>query len=54
MAEATTGSPQGSNRFIVDNSEDEPTVHTYLHDWCQFSDRFDIATVILRSRLFLA
>ena len=44
MADTHTGVQQGSNLFIVDNSVDESTVHGYLHDWCQFSHRFDIAT----------
>lgn len=44
MTEADTGAQQGSNLFIVDNSDTDATVHGYLHDWCQLSDRFDIAT----------
>lgn len=34
----------GSELFIVDNSADEWQALRYLHDWCQLSRGFDIAT----------
>lgn len=34
----------GSELFIVDNSEQEWKALRYLHDWCQISQRIDIAT----------
>jgi hypothetical protein len=34
----------GSELFIVDNSDDDWKVQRYLHDWCQLSKQFDIAT----------
>src|SRR5713226_7537521 len=34
----------GSELFIVDNSDDDWKVLRYLHDWCQISERIDIAT----------
>lgn len=37
-------SPTGSELFIVDNSVTEWKVVKYLHDWCDISKRFDIAT----------
>jgi len=35
---------QGSELFIVDNSDAEWKVLQYLHDWCQLSKGMDIAT----------
>ena len=35
---------QGSDLFIVDNSDKDWKVRRYLHDWCQLSERVDIAT----------
>ncbi|MBU1207625.1 MAG: helicase [Proteobacteria bacterium] len=37
-------STTGSELFIVDNSDQEWKVLRYLHDWCQISKSFDIAT----------
>lgn len=37
-------SPTGSELFIVDNSDQDWKVLKYLHDWCQISQQFDIAT----------
>jgi len=37
-------SPTGSELFIVDNSDQEWKVLRYLHDWCQISEKIDIAT----------
>jgi superfamily II DNA or RNA helicase len=34
----------GSELFIVDNSDQDWKVRRYLHDWCQLSDRIDVAT----------
>lgn len=34
----------GSELFIVDNSEEDWKALRYLHDWCQLSSAFDIAT----------
>ncbi|MCA3448688.1 MAG: DEAD/DEAH box helicase family protein [Rhodobacter sp.] len=34
----------GSELFIVDNSADDWKALRYLHDWCQLSTSFDIAT----------
>ena len=34
----------GSELFIVDNSEENWKVLSYLHDWCQISKAIDIAT----------
>jgi len=34
----------GSELFIVDNSSDDWKALRYLHDWCQLSTSFDIAT----------
>ena len=34
----------GSELFIVDNSEQDWKALRYLHDWCQISQRIDIAT----------
>jgi hypothetical protein len=34
----------GSELFIVDNSDDDWKVQRYLHDWCQLSRQFDVAT----------
>ena len=41
-----TSKPQktGSELFIVDNADDDWKVHRYLHDWCDISRAFDIAT----------
>ncbi len=35
---------QGSDLFIVDNSDADWKVLQYLHDWCQLSRQMDIAT----------
>ena len=35
---------QGGELFIVDNSDKTWKVQRYLHDWCQLSERMDIAT----------
>jgi len=35
---------QGSDLFIVDNSDKDWKVRRYLRDWCQLSERVDIAT----------
>jgi len=40
----TRQSPTGSELFIVDNSDQDWKVLKYLHDWCQISKQFDIAT----------
>jgi hypothetical protein len=40
----TRTSQAGSELFIVDNSDEDWKVRRYLHDWCQISSRFDIAT----------
>ncbi len=37
-------SKSGSELFIVDNSDEDWKVVRYLHDWCQLSKSFDIAT----------
>lgn len=37
-------SKTGSELFIVDNSDADWKVLRYLHDWCQISKAFDIAT----------
>src|SRR5947199_3255789 len=37
-------SKTGSELFIVDNSDADWKVVRYLHDWCQISQRIDIAT----------
>jgi len=37
-------STTGSELFIVDNSETDWKVRRYLHDWCDLSKAFDIAT----------
>jgi len=37
-------STTGSELFIVDNSDQDWKVLRYLHDWCQISKAFDIAT----------
>lgn len=42
MPRATSST--GSELFIVDNSNDDWKVLRYLHDWCQISRQFDIAT----------
>jgi hypothetical protein len=34
----------GGELFIVDNAGDHWKVHRYLHDWCEISRAFDIAT----------
>jgi hypothetical protein len=34
----------GSELFIVDNSDTDPKVLKYLHDWCEISNAIDIAT----------
>jgi len=34
----------GSELFIVDNSDTDWKAMRYLHDWCQLSERIDIAT----------
>ena len=34
----------GSELFIVDNSDHDWKAMRYLHDWCQLSERIDIAT----------
>src|SRR5713226_3187938 len=34
----------GSELFIVDNSDNDWKAMRYLHDWCQISERIDIAT----------
>ncbi len=37
-------SKTGSELFIVDNSDEDWKALRYLHDWCQISKAFDIAT----------
>src|SRR4029077_18131112 len=37
-------STTGSELFIVDNSDTDWKVLRYLHDWCQISRQFDIAS----------
>src|SRR5205085_9261317 len=37
-------SRSGSELFIVDNSDADWKVLRYLHDWCQISKAFDIAS----------
>jgi len=37
-------SKSGSELFIVDNSDIDWKVHKYLYDWCQLSEKIDIAT----------
>lgn len=39
-----TSVSSGSDLFIVDNSEQDWKVQRYLHDWCQLSKQFDVAT----------
>jgi hypothetical protein len=34
----------GSDLFIVDNSDGDWKVHSYLADWCELSSAIDIAT----------
>lgn len=41
---ATKKQREGSNPFIVDNSDKDWKVLRYLHDWCQLSKAIDIAT----------
>lgn len=41
---ATKSEQQGSDLFIVDNSNADWKVLRYLHDWCQLSSTIDIAT----------
>jgi len=41
---ATTKQRQGSDLFIVDNSDKDWKVLRYLRDWCQLSKSIDIAT----------
>jgi len=36
--------PAGGDLFIVDNSDADWKVRRYLRDWCQLSERIDIAT----------
>jgi hypothetical protein len=43
MAQRTSSS-SGSELFIVDNSESEWKVRSYLSDWCELSSAIDIAT----------
>src|SRR5688572_25254111 len=40
----TRTSKTGSELFIVDNSDADWKALRYLHDWCQLSKQFDIAT----------
>ena len=40
----TRESKSGSELFIVDNSNADWKVQKYLHDWCQLSEKIDIAT----------
>ncbi|MBN1901393.1 helicase [Candidatus Sumerlaeota bacterium] len=47
-------SPTGSELFIVDNSDQDWKVLRYLHDWCQISDRMDIATAYFEIGALLA
>ena len=41
---ASAGKPQGSELFIVDNSDQDWKVLNYLRDWCKLSEKIDIAT----------
>jgi hypothetical protein len=41
---STKTSVAGSELFIVDNSDDDWKALRYLHDWCQLSERIDVAT----------
>ncbi len=38
------GVTSGSDLFIVDNSDGDWKVHSYLSDWCELSSAIDIAT----------
>ncbi len=50
----TKQSVTGSELFIVDNSDDDWKALRYLHDWCQISERIDIATAYLEIGALLA
>jgi len=41
---AESRGPRGSDLLIVDNSDERWKVANYLREWCDLSDRFDIAT----------
>jgi hypothetical protein len=47
-------STSGSDLFIVDNSQEDWQVVRYLHDWCQISRGFDIATAYFEIGSLLA
>jgi superfamily II DNA or RNA helicase/HKD family nuclease len=47
-------SSSGSELFIVDNSDQDWKVLRYLHDWCQISDKIDIATAYFEIGALLA
>jgi hypothetical protein len=40
----TRASKTGSELFIVDNSNEDWKALRYLHDWCQISRAFDVAS----------
>jgi superfamily II DNA or RNA helicase len=44
----------GGELFIVDNADDHWKVHRYLHDWCEISRAFDIATAYFEIGSLLA
>ena len=44
----------GGELFIVDNSDDRWKVQHYLHDWCEISHAFDIATAYFEIGALLA
>jgi superfamily II DNA or RNA helicase len=50
----TRTSTSGSELFIVDNSDQDWKVVRYLHDWCQISERIDIATAYFEIGSLLA
>jgi len=51
MAERKTA---GGDLFIVDNSDSDWKVRTYLHEWCDIADSFDIATAYFEIGALLA
>ncbi len=50
----TRTSITGSELFIVDNSDEDWKALRYLHDWCQLSERIDIATAYFEIGALLA
>lgn len=45
---------EGGDLFIVDNSDSDWKVRTYLHDWCDIAHSFDIATAYFEIGALLA